>query len=346
MVRIYKYRSTLNIDYWKSHLSKAKLKFTSSDKKLFKKVKSEKDDNIAIKDIYELAKKDNLHIPKLSGLEGDCLFESIEINCQEQKYNLIKNKDDLRKEIATIFYLSGDCKVIPNNDMTLKEIFEAMNDIEYVYCDKNELLYKYTYYTMCVDMFNEGSWSRLPTELLLRVMSSIYNMKFHIYHNSGDISHIDNTDKTNSKKKKIYNIYLGLIDEDHYIPLKPNPNNDKWIDNYVVPKYSIQSEKFHKWAKKIAGQVGLYEDIDTDTDNESESDNEAETEADNEAKTESDNESDTHTDREIKTNNKEHDKNGTIDDEQQFNNKRKKKVTNKHITTKTINNTPDILVMF
>jgi len=353
MVRIYNYRSTINIGYWKDQFKKAKIKFTSSDKKLLKNVKSERDDNIAINNIYELAKKNGLCVPKLTGLEGDCLFESIEINCQEQKFHSIcENKDKLRYELAMIFYLFGDHSIIPNNDMTLRDIFETINDIEYVYCHENELLYKYTYHTMCIDMFSQGSWSRLPTELLLRVMSCIYNIKFYIYHNTGDISSIDNTDNTdneNSKQKnrKKYYICLGLIDEDHYIPLIPNSKIDK-NNKYVVPKYSIESEKFHKWAKNIADKAGLYTDIDTDIDIESDIDADSDTDSDTDADRVSDIDTKTREDTVTKSKIENNNTKTSKDDEKVvYIEKRKKKMTNKHITTKTNNKLePEELIYF
>jgi hypothetical protein len=256
MPRIYKYEITGDTKYWSKQLKKIDKKLTERDYDLLREVRSEIKDNEAIIRISERAKQDGLIIPCLSSLVGgDCLFESIELAgfCQNRKL--------FRKCIAILFFLFGDLKIISSYDMSLKEVFLLHNDIEYVFCHRKKLLYKYSYYTMCSDMFSGGSWSRMPTELMLMVVSVFFKVRFHVYHDRGHISKICDVeiDKTIPLDDPESNIYIGLIGEHHYIPLTKKINDD--IDD-VVPTYNVEIKRFHKWAKYRADLIGLYEIVD------------------------------------------------------------------------------------
>jgi len=257
--RIYNYKLTINEAYWREELKTIRRKLTKKDKKLLKAVRNEKRNNISMAKIQANALTHGLHIPCLTELVGDCMFESIEHT------GFCKDRDAFRKSVAMLFYLFGDCDVISSHKETLKEVFDSFNDIEYVYCYKTELLYKYTYYTMCSDMFKRGSWSRLPTELILTVISVFFKVRFHIYHDNGYIDKICDTKLNDSIALDDYesNIYLALI-ENHYVPLVRIPHGD--IKSLQCPKYDIERDKFHIWAREKADLIGLYDEVTDDDD--------------------------------------------------------------------------------
>ena len=266
MPRIYRYKLTINEDYWSDQLETIGKKLTKKDCKLIKKVRREKENNEALDNIHERALTDGLCIKDLTDLDGNCLFESF-------KYvGLCDDAEIFRKSIALIFYLFGDLKVIPGYDETLKEIYNISNsnDIEYVLDEDTNILYKYSYYTMCVDMCAQGSWSRIPTNLILSVISVFYKVRFHIYKDDGNVNVICNEimSKDIPLDDPESNIYLGLIGEYHYVPLS-------YLDTDLHPKCPHYIEKlklFHKWARSKANLIGLYEDRDTDSDESAESD--------------------------------------------------------------------------
>lgn len=262
MTRTYKYSATLNINYWSNQLQKINKKLTKNDVRLFKHVREEKEINKSLRLIHQYALTDELYIPCLTDLIGDCMFESIEHT------GFCKDRNEFRKCIALIFFIFGKCKIIPSYDIPLKDVFELVNDIKYVFCHKKALLYKYTYYTMCSDMYNKGSWSRLPTELILMIISIFFKVRIHIYHDNGHIGKICDimNDANIPLDDASCNIYLGLIGENHYVPLikkKFKKHESK------CPKYTIELEKFHSWAKNKADMIGLYNDSSDDSSDES-----------------------------------------------------------------------------
>ena len=258
MKRFYNYKSTINKDYWNEQLKNIGQKLTNKDVKLFRSVRNERDDNESLEKIFIKAYTDGLYIPCLTKLKGDCMFESIEHT------GLCANHEVFRKSIALLFYLFGDSKII-SNELTLKELFDQINEIEYVYCYNEHRLYKYTYYTMCSDMYASGSWSRLPTELILTIISLFFKVRFNIYHDNGFINKIcdNDVDKTLLPEDVSANIYLGLLGEYHYVPLIKRPP----IGEFKCPKYDVAMRKFHKWAREKADLIGLYTDISENDDN-------------------------------------------------------------------------------
>lgn len=237
-----KLKMTLNENYLMSILQRP---LTKKEMKMIKKVRSEKKNNLAIERIHKKALTNNLYIPCLTRQNGDCLFESLE------HVGLCESSEEMRQISAMLFFLFGNCKLVDSYDATLKSIFEMTNEIPYVYCHNNNKMYKYTYYTMCVDMYTPGSWSRLPTEILLTVLSSFFKVRFRIHHDSGNVTTIctDQLNKTLPLDDPSCNITLGLIDESHYIPLIPL--DKKVLRSIKLLQYTDEHRKFINWMKKI-----------------------------------------------------------------------------------------------
>jgi hypothetical protein len=232
------------IKCWSDRLKLIKKKLSQSEKKLLKRTINEVNMNQSIKKIQSKALLDGLYIPSLTESDGDCLFESFELS------GLSDDKIEFRKQIAYLFFLFGDLIIVEAYGRTLKETFYDFNTIDYVYSDDTNLLYKYTYYTMCSDMSASGNWSRLPTELILTVISIFFKVRITIY-NDNDHSYVHKICPDNLIPES--DIYLGKISEQHYIPLKPINMDD--VNNISVILYDKYINKFKIWANKKTLQI-------------------------------------------------------------------------------------------
>ena len=231
------------IKCWSDRLKIIKKTLTQSDKKLLRRTINELDMNLSIKKIQSKAKINGLYIPCLTESDGECLFESFELS------GLCDDKIEFRKQIAYLFFLFGDLIIVQDYGRSLKETFYDFNTIDYVYSDDTHLLYKYTYYTMCSDMSTSGNWSRLPTELMLTVISIFFKVRINIY-NDNDDSYVHKICPDNMIPET--DIYLGKISEQHYIPLKPI---DTYHNNMICPLYDKYISRFKKWANKKTLQI-------------------------------------------------------------------------------------------
>jgi hypothetical protein len=109
--------------------------------------------------------------------------------------------------------------------------------------------YKYTYDTMCQDITNCGSWSKLEPHILLSVISILYKVEFIILavSENGSAVHTINAFQNSETQPKLKKVYLGNIDNFHYFPidiLKDEINSS-------VKYYSENREKFIKWANTV-----------------------------------------------------------------------------------------------
>jgi hypothetical protein len=127
----------------------------------------------------------------------------------------------------------------------MEESFNDTNfDVSVVMCRKKKRVYKYNFVAMCVDLATNGSWKRISTNLVLAVISTIFNLKIVVIQNKGMVYAIETVVNKNTKT-----IYLGLIDEVHYFPLAERKGHK--IEN-ICPKYINSLTLFHQWARDIA----------------------------------------------------------------------------------------------
>ena len=256
MPREYLYRRCINIKYWQNYLDR---NLTTREIILIKDVGIEIKENAKLGVIHNMAVKNGLYIEHLTDMDGNCLFESL-------KYiGIFDDADDLRKGVAFLLLLLENvdmekefkCKNILHT--TPKIAFECTNDIKYVHCKQHNMLYQYTYQTMCNDLYGDSSWNRLNTEVVLRILAIVFNLGFRIYHTTDYISEII---PESSENPTIVN--LGLMGEFHYIPLVPIPGNLDDIPE--CPKFRNSFKAFHYWARKMAVQTGRYIDDESDND--------------------------------------------------------------------------------
>lgn len=204
--------------------------------------------NEMIDELYKQCEiKKICYIPMLTNLDGNCLFESLIY------YKLCDNVMDFRKSLSFIMYIYKDYKnFLPGIDMTLGELFDQINEIEYVQCrndkNNNKKFYKYTYNVMCQDLSNNHSWSKLPTQLLLLVISYIFKVEIIILNNKNSYeTKINAFESIENNKFILKKIYLGNLNESHYIPL--DILNDNEIPEPLYYYYS--KDDFLNWAHDI-----------------------------------------------------------------------------------------------
>lgn len=242
-----RYPKTFNQKKWTTYLGRG---LNYDEIKIIRKAQLENSMNKKMKYLYNVCNELNLYVPLLTKLNGNCLFESL-------VYNGIGNDVyDLRKGFAHIMVLLKDYKyLIPNVDLTLNEMHAFGNDIDYVYTEIDDVkhLYKYSYEIMCHDLANLYSWSKLPTELLLRAMSYLFKIKFEIVHNdNGHVTEIyAPNDIENDTDYEYKIIKLGLLGESHYVPLEDINNDD-----LISPIYYTKSKnKFFKWGHNVESKI-------------------------------------------------------------------------------------------
>lgn len=281
MVRYYTYESTVDINYWKKKLNSNGYNLTDNNKKLLKSTKQELWMNNCIRNIYNKGLEFGLYVPCLPKMNGNCLFVSLENVLKSRNIDL--KADILRKAIAMIFYLLADSKEFVKGGLTIREMFEFSNEINYVFCKKSKKIYKYTFDTFCVDIYSEGSYSRLPTEAILLVFSLIFNIKFKIIRDNGNIIELfhqsieNNNQQIDNQQIDNQILYLANIDDFHYIPLVKFTDFDNMANYPRCPYYCDYMQRFHNWARKVADIVGLYydKDLENNTNNNESTNNES-----------------------------------------------------------------------
>jgi hypothetical protein len=230
----YPFPRTLNVAQWEKYLGR---KLIDEEYSLIESVRDERDYNKDLEKLYDITKKKGLYIAKLTPRNGNCLFESL--NALE----LCENQDNFRKFLAHIMYMYKDYKNFFSYDArTLREMFNDTNEIEYVISDQELIVYKYTYETMCQDFASGFSWTRLPTQLIIQIISVLMNVRFEIFSNMSEYVNVLNANSPDSKPRIIY---LGHIGEKHYVPLDKRigkPQED------ICPKYGGAKKTFYEWA--------------------------------------------------------------------------------------------------
>ncbi|ARF09680.1 hypothetical protein Indivirus_2_59 [Indivirus ILV1] len=236
----FKYPRKLNTKIWEEYIGRP---LTVDEKCLIEMCKSEKYMNKMMNDLYghlEI-KQNKYHIPKLTSLDGNCLFESLNY------HKIGNNVEELRTMLSMVFYIFQNYQnFLPNMESTLIELFNCTNEIEYVstYENKEKVYYKYSYAIMCQDLGNLTCWSRLPTQLILLVVSYLFNVEIIIINsNTGYETKINIYEL--DPKSEIRTIYLGHLGESHYVPL------DTTIPNKYPIYYDNAMKNLIEWGKVI-----------------------------------------------------------------------------------------------
>ena len=99
---------------------------------------------------------------------------------------------------------------------------------------------------MCQDLTNNHSWTRMPSQLILMVISYLYKVEIIIISNMNDyenrISAFDNL----TEKPELKKLYLGHIGEYHYVPIDIL-KDDEEVDPIF---YDTAQQNFVAWANE------------------------------------------------------------------------------------------------
>ena len=193
--------------HWESTFNEKNLQFNKKIKKI-KYLNNENTELDKMLNKLEInCKKHNYCISKITKLNGDCFFEVLVYN------DLAEDVISIRKMIASLFVcfknVKGFFKNFPND--TLEDLFNKFTETQI----------EYTYDLMCCDLICNGSWIRLPTQLIMMVISKCFNINFTIincdHNNLIIINESNDTDMASQK-----NIGLGFLPEFHYIGISRN----------------------------------------------------------------------------------------------------------------------------
>lgn len=227
---------SVDVKKWENYLGR---KLNNEELFYLENVKTEKKFNEYIVQLHNIAKSKGLYIPYLTGLYGNCMFESL------THHKIFESDDEFRKNLSFLMYIFKDYKnLFPNQESSISELFVFANDIEHVISKNEKKLFKYNFDLMCRDLATEFCWSRLPTELIMMVISYFYNVKFYIVSNTSDYVNVIHT----CLEENPLEIYLGHINEMHYVPLVKR--NDDPVED-VILKHSEAKDAFFKWAITI-----------------------------------------------------------------------------------------------
>jgi len=232
----------LSIKHWERYLGRNLLE---EEHVLFNNAKIENACKISGIKMNEYFKTIGLYAPYLTDPSGNCLFESL------KHYGFFDDEDEFRKNLSFLMYMFKDVKLF-GDDYTIKEMVTLYNDIYGVQTSKDNNIYKYTHTFACIDLWNNASWSRLNTNLVLMLISYFYNVRFHVYKFDTQRLRCDKFPIIDvSKEENSLDVYLGLQNEDHYIPLELCVGNEKEKEH---PKLKTENAKieFFKWGLKKA----------------------------------------------------------------------------------------------
>lgn len=214
-MHVQQFPRSVNSKVWKTYLGR---NLTPKEYHLLSQFRTEIAFNKQLNVLHDQCDQGNMFIPCLPDMDGNCLFNSL------IEHGIGETVESLRIGLATVMYTFQNYNnFIPETKMTLKEMFDLSNDIEYVGTYNRETgerkFYKYTYNVMCQDLSNVNSWSKLPTELILRVISVLYKGKIHIVHpDTKWISSVDSFENCDIKPE-MQDLHLGLLGETHYVPI-------------------------------------------------------------------------------------------------------------------------------
>lgn len=258
---------TVNHRVWEYYLNR---RLSHDERFILENYRAEKYMNHMMDGLFEQCTKKQIYfVPMLTSLDGNCLFESLIY------HQIGSSVIQLRRSLSLIMYMYKSYKgFLPNNELSLEELFDNTNEIEYVVCKKKQgdevtkEFYKYTYNVMCQDISNNHSWSRLPTEIILMVLSYIYKLEFIIIGSTSDYINKVNMYENNTNVIDLKKIYLGHLGESHYVPIDIL-NEDEELEPlyYNEAKNALLDWGYDMEKKKIDKYLSQLADTDSEKSN-------------------------------------------------------------------------------
>lgn len=238
-----RFPKTINPKMWCHYLGR---RLSIQEMRLLRDVKYELHMNQMLNELHEMSHSKNLYVSALTGLHGNCMFESL---------NYHKIGDDvksLRQALSYFLYQFQDYpNIFPTQSETLKDIFTMGNEIEHVVCRQNDKYYKYTYNVMCQDLADDCSWTKIPTQLILMVISLLFEVEIVIVSNLSDW---ENKINVWGEDKKVRTIWIGHLGEHHYLPVDQIKDDDT-VEDIDIIMYNEAMEMFQKWTHFQVRQV-------------------------------------------------------------------------------------------
>ena len=239
------YPAKNTIEEWEKYVDR---NLTKSEKKLIQNYNTECYYNQHLEYLHDVCNTKGLYVYRLTVPDGNCMFESL----VELGYG--ESIRGLRQFISFIMYHASDIKhFFADKDESLRELFNVYNEVQHVFCEEEQKIYEYTYEVMCYDLASDNSWNNLPTELILLVISKIFDIEIVILNNQSDWEHTICYGEPN------FTIYLGHLDELHYVPLDILSE-----EHHPRIYYDEYNEVFQQWCGKIKNEVqnkNIFNDI-------------------------------------------------------------------------------------
>lgn len=217
------------VDDFEIHIGRS---LTESEKKMVTIFRNEKEQNDRLRTLCDL--HPTFHVPLLTNWNGDCLFESLIY------FGFGESVKDLRHIVASNMQFYKEVKgLFGENSDSLDNMFNNINEVKFIECNDG-LYYEYDFELMCTDLTTKHSWSRLPTQLLLMMMSYIFRIEIIILNNKDTSRTKINAYENHNVQPVLQIIYLGHIRESHYFPLvsKSEPQKyynkyETWVNNWI-----------------------------------------------------------------------------------------------------------------
>jgi hypothetical protein len=158
------------------------------------------------------------HVPD----DGNCFFHSL------VHLGFGDSVRILRKSLGNMMHILADTPgVLPNQPTsTLRELFTNFNEISAIYDPLTQSIRAYSYDMMCRDLRTDGEWDRLPMNLIMQLISLLYDAQFiittstskqHPLHIAWDIDPGSSPAAGHTYSNQIY---LAKLSEVHYMPLR------------------------------------------------------------------------------------------------------------------------------
>jgi hypothetical protein len=251
---MHEFPASVNIKVWENYLHRM---LNEKEVDILLNAKCENSMNKRLKTLWGNALSKELHIPILTELDGNCLFNSL-------IYHGIGNSvESLRNMVSYMLYNFRHNKELlygtDLNESFMLEVTLGMSHPDtfeppYVKSKVTKKLHKYEYDHMCQAVTMDGCWSIVPANMVMILISRLFNIEFRILSTkSNDQEQYTTFSAYDSlpeeERPPLRTIYLGHIHENHYVPLD---HIVTCLDQDLLdkcPQYVDDKLRFIRWAK-------------------------------------------------------------------------------------------------
>ena len=233
------------IGYLRRHLN-------SKERRMFETVRYESHINRLLSNLYHQCGQRGLYIPELTLMIGNCLFESLNY------HRIGKDPIQLRRAMAFFFFQFKDFPgLFPTDPETIAQKFAIEKFVlpSYVHCRTNKTNYRLSYETMCQDMADDRSWTKLPANTMLFVASYMFHLRIVVINSESATATNEVVinawaEASAEEKDRVRTIYLGQLMERHYVPLDvlgPDEIIDPMFYDDALNEFIVWRKKQMRW---------------------------------------------------------------------------------------------------